>query len=414
MRDGMTKRDLSILIGNALDHFDTALYGFLAPLLAPLFFPTYEPVVQLILAYSLLATSLVTRPIGSFIFGNLARHYGPVLGLSYSLMGVAIATVGIGCLPIYATIGWLAPLGLILLRMLSGVFAAGEVTIAQLYILEGKPHQGALKASYLYHSSTMVGIILASGAATIVIIFNHHSDILWRLCFWFGGITGFIGYFLRNSTMVHDKTKALFTSYRVSSLRSLWQHRSQILRIAIVTSFSQVTYVLPFIFMNSFVPLISTISLETMMALNTSLLVFDMVMIPVLGRITLNYNPTKVMITASLILASTIIPLFQGLHDASLTYVTFVRFWIVIWGIIFLCPQNLWCKRLFNSPEQYLLVGMGNAIGAATLGRMTPAICLWLWYTTQMPLAPAVYIALIMMATAVAVKTADHGEPLSS
>ena len=170
--------------------------------------------------------------------------------------------------------------------------------------------------------------------------------------------------------------------------------------------FSNMTYMLPFVFMNSFVPLISSVSLETMMALNTLLLVFDMVMIPVLGRVVLKYDATKVMLTASLVLAITIIPLFQGLHAASLFYVTFVRFWIVIWGIIFLCPLNLWSKMLFNSPEQYLLVGMGNAIGTATLGRVTPAICLWLWYTTKTTLAPALYIVLVIIATAVAIKTA--------
>jgi len=399
----MTRKDLTILIGNTLDHFDTALYGLLAPLLAPLFFPNYDPVVQLILAYSLLATSLVTRPIGTFIFGVVARNYGPAHGLSYSLIGVAIATAGIGCLPTHASIGWLAPAGLILLRLLSGVFGAGEVIIAQLYILEGKSQQSALKASYLYQSSTVLGIILASGAASLVISLTPYSDSLWRFCFWLGGITGFISYFLRKLTKLHDKKAAFFAPYRVSSLYALWHHRRNVLRVAMVSVFSDITYIVPFIFMNTFVPLVSTISLETMMAFNTILLIFDMVLIPLCGHIITKYDPAKIMLTASLVLGMTILPLFYNLAEASLTYVTFVRFWIVLWGIVFLCPLNLWSKKLFDSPEQYLLVGMGNTLGIATLGRLTPAICLWLWHTTKMPTAPAFYLVLLILGTAYAI-----------
>lgn len=102
----LNRRDVSILIGNLLDHFDAGLYGFLAPVLAPLFFPNHDYVVQLILAYSVLATSLVTRPIGSIIFSILARRSGPVYSLSYSLLGAAISTAFMGLIPIYDSIGW--------------------------------------------------------------------------------------------------------------------------------------------------------------------------------------------------------------------------------------------------------------------------------------------------------------------
>src|SRR5438093_892004 len=103
----LTKKDLSILVGNALDNFDTSIYSFLAPLLAPVFFPKYDPIVQLILAYTVLMISLFARPLGAFIFGVIARKHGPVFGLSYSLIGVAIATVYTGFLPSYEDIGWL-------------------------------------------------------------------------------------------------------------------------------------------------------------------------------------------------------------------------------------------------------------------------------------------------------------------
>jgi MFS family permease len=399
------KKDISILIGNALDRFDTSLYGFLAPIMGPIFFPGHDPVMQLILTYATSITSLFSRPIGTFLFGMIARSKGPIFGLSYSLIGVAITTVCIGCIPSYAAIGTLAPLSLIIIRIIRGVFAAGESVIAKLYIMENKSDHQALTASHLYQSSSMLGIIMASAVSTIVINCGGHNT--WRLCFVAGGITGFVGYFLRYYAFESREIKQsnVFGAYKVSSLWLLWSNRGNIIRVAVATCFSHITYAVPFVFMNNFVPLITTISLSTMMVLNTGLLVFDMICIPVIGRFTMHYSMYKVMISAASILTITVVPLFVFLPHASLTYVTGMRIWIVFWGLVFLCPLNFWFNSLFNAADKYFLVGMGNALGVATLGHMTTPICLWLWYISGISYVPAFYIMMIMSATIWVVKT---------
>lgn len=405
----LTKKDLSILVGNALDNFDTFIYGFLAPLLAPVFFPDYDPIVQLILAYSVLMISLFARPLGAFIFGVIARKHGPIFGLSYSLIGVAVATVYTGFLPSYEDIGWLAPLSLILVRFFKGIFAAGESTIAKLYLMEDKSDPNALKVSHLYQSSSILGTILASGAATLVIAFQPEA---WRLCFWLGGITGILGYFLRRYSSSKEKRELQnrFDSYQISNLKSVWMNRSKIIGVALATGFGHITYSIPFVFMNSFIPLITSISLETMMLLNTALLIGDMVMIPFVGRFLIKFEATKVMVTASLVLTLTIVPLFSYLPEATLAYVIFVRIWIVFWGIVFLCPLNFWFKSLFNTPEQYLLVGMGTALGASSIGRLTTPFCLWLWYVSELSIAPALYVAFLTLVTAYALQATRKRE----
>src|SRR4030095_10145205 len=297
------KKDISILIGNALDRFDTSLYGFLAPVMGPLFFPNHDPIVQLILTYATSATSMFSRPIGTFIFGMIARRTGPLYGLSYSLMGVAVTTVFIGCIPSYAIIGHYAPLSLIVIRMVRGVCAAGESTIAKLYIMENKSPSHALRASHLYQSSSMLGIIMHSLAATGVISYGGHHA-LWRVCFWLGGITGLVGYALRQYDGVSQATTKsdLFAAYNVSSLSLLWGNRVNLVRVAVATCFSHITYAVPFVFMNSFVPCITDITLQTMMLLNTTLLVFDMMFIPILGQLVRYCNQKRVMVIAAVVL----------------------------------------------------------------------------------------------------------------
>src|SRR5258706_13406787 len=96
-----TKLDLSLLLGNALENFDIALYGFLAPVMAPLFFPYNDQIVQLICMYGIASISTVARPVGIFVFCILAKKCGSRYALFYSLYGIAITSIGIGFFPCY-------------------------------------------------------------------------------------------------------------------------------------------------------------------------------------------------------------------------------------------------------------------------------------------------------------------------
>ena len=412
------KRDLSILFGNAFDHYDISIYSFLAPLIGPHFFPGHDPIVQLIFTYSVLATAIFTQPVGAFIFSRLASTRGPNFSLCYTLIGVAISTVLIGLLPGYDSWGWGAPFSLVLLRVIRGVFAAGETTIAKLYILEGKTETKGKKASYLYQSSTMFGVVLASCLSTLVFWYDPAA---WRLCFIFGGVTGFAAYLLRKLSMARDIHREESKNGEVSpelyygffsfqkSLKLLWIHKTNVVRVALTDVFGHVTYVVPFVFMNSYVPLMTSIAIEKMMAINTILLFLDALMIPLIGPVVARFKPVGVMVLSSMVLTVTFIPLFQFLPEAGLAYVIFVRIWILFWGVVFLCPLNYWCKSLFNAPasEKYFLVGMSGALGAGTLGRTLTPLFFWLWHVTEIPAMPAVYMTLLTFVTAIAIQSSQ-------
>jgi len=427
MSNSLSKRDFSILIGNAMDHFDTALYGFLAPLLAGIFFPNHDKVVALILTYSVLATSLFTRPIGSYFFGVIAKKYGGVFALSHSLIGVALSTAFIGAIPSHAQIGWLAPLLLVVLRTLQGIYSEGECAIAKLYILENKDETKAFKASYLYQTSTMVGIILASFISTIVLNVDYSK--YWRLCFIFGGMTALIGYFLRKSadyTSLRATERSVAISGALSpkiasskptvfprndvvssllfDLNTIWNNKLNIMRVSFAVGFSYMTYIVPFVFMNSFIPLITDISLETMMKFNTEFLVFDMIMIPVIGHLTKKLHYLKILSGTLILMSLSIIPLWWFLNNSSIWYVNFVRIGIIILGVGFLAPLNCWLNNLFKTADKYMLVGIGSSIGSSLIGRLTPSICLMLWHVTGSSLSIAVYITAISMVTLWAVR----------
>ncbi|MFP3017694.1 MAG: MFS transporter [Candidatus Tisiphia sp.] len=395
----MQKKDISILIGNALDHFDTAIYSFLAPVLSMIFFPKDDPIVALILTYSVLTTSIVTRPVGSIIFSIIVKKRGPTLALSYSLIGVAITTMSIGFIPTYQMIGWFSPLMLLIIRMMLAIFGEGEHCIAKLYIVENKTQIQGVKASYLYELSTMFGIIIASFISNILISSNHHE--YWRLCFILGGSTGIVGIYLRR----YSNTSQRAIEQKSSTSNVILNNKCNILRVSIVSGFSYMTYVIPFVVMNSFVPLITSISLEAMMSVNTILLIIDVAMIPLVGHFIKKYHPVDVMIVSTSILFISIVPLWLYITDASVWYINFVRLWIITLGVTFACPLNYWLNSLFRSSDKYMLVSIGDALGTSIFGRSTPAVCIALWHFTGSSIAIGVYIAMITLVTIWAVKS---------
>ncbi|WP_341755065.1 MFS transporter [Candidatus Tisiphia endosymbiont of Ptychoptera albimana] len=442
----MKKKDLSILIGNSLDHFDTAIYSFLAPILSIIFFPKDDPIVALILTYSVLATAIITRPIGAIIFSIIVKKRGAALALSYSLIGVAVTTMLIGVIPTYQMIGWFSPLMLLIIRMMLAIFGEGEHCIAKLYIVENKTQTQGMKASYLYELSTMFGLIIASFVSTILISSNHHE--YWRLCFILGGSTGIVGVYLRRYSNISQRAIeqesyiANLTNIMSNSQTSLQEatlvamkksremrngllhgltiacndfvsyisnvilnNKCNILRVSIVSGFSYMTYVIPFVVMNSFIPLITSISLERMMTFNTILLIMDAAMIPIIGSLVKKYRPANVMIISTNILFVSIVPLWLYMSDASLWYINFVRLWIITLGVTFLCPLNYWLNSLFHGSDKYMLVSIGDAIGTSIFGRFTPSICIALWHFTGSSISIGIYIAMITLATIWAVRS---------
>ena len=238
------------------------------------------------------------------------------------------------------------------------------------------------KNSYLYQISSICGISLASLAATLVHYLDTENS--WRVVFFFGGSAAIIGNILRkNSDITLEKSsEKSLKFYNHAGIKILWKHKLDLLQIAIINSISHLTYVIPFVTMNHLVPLITNIELKVMMAINSFMLVFDMIMIPLVGKIVSRFKANIIMLTACWVLAITIVPVWYFLDNASIIYVSFVRFWIIIWGVVFLCPLNLWLYNKIKGDEKYIVVGMGTTLGASIVGKMAPAICLVLYYKT--------------------------------
>lgn len=396
MQHALTRAKKSIfsscIIGNLLEHYDTALYGFLAPFLAPLFFPEADPVVALILAYGIMATSFLTRPSGVLFFAHYIQKYGAGASLSLSLKGVAVTTFAMGLLPTYETLGMGAPILLVFLRLLQSFFGAGETSLAPQYLLTLIQDDKKVRANSFYQSSSVGGILLASTFVTLIVVYDRD---LWRLAFLLGSLTALLALGLRRIPANLDDFPAS-VSFR-PLLKNVFSGKQagSLLKIIFLSSFTYLTYAIPFVFMNGFVPNMTKITYEEMIGINTTLLVLDMFLISFLGRFLEKKAPRTVMLFSAFCYSILILPAFFFLEDAALPFVTGVRVMMIILGMAYLLPYNVYLHGALNARDRYLLPGLGYAIGAEAIGKTAPALCLSLWYTFKTPVAPALYISAI-------------------
>lgn len=388
------------IIGNSLDHYDIALYAYMAPFIAPIFFKAGDPVVELIIAYGLMSTALFTRPIGGFIFGKMAMNHGAKRTLVITLAGVSLCTFALGFVPGYDDIGTFAPVILVLIRMTQGIFASGEHAVSSLFIMNHVEKGKYGRASSYYLISTMFGMMVASYAATLVSK-TSNPGYYWRYPFFIGIITGFVGVFLRY--LLHE-TPIEKPKTKIKSIDLIKVNVGKLLRIVLVSSFSFMTYSVPFVFFNSFIPLLQPhITKSQMLEHNTILLLIDVAMLPIFGFLTEKFPYGKWMATMSMLLCVTIIPLFYLLPDASMPVIIAIRLWIIILGVAFVAPLKAWFFKMLSGNEKYLVLGIGYAIGTEFFGRSITAISLSLWhYFNNSLFAPSLYIAFVSLATTIA------------
>jgi MFS family permease len=390
---------LAGVIGNLLEHYDNALFGLLAPFIAPLFFQEKDP----ILTYGMLPLGFVTRPLGSLFFGWIGDCYGRKRALFCSLFGMALVTVGIGCLPVYKEIGVWAPFLLALGKMLQSFCAAGEAIGGAIFVLEHTPLPKRGFMSGCYDASSIGGILLASGVVALMSAYGS-IDQSWRTLFWAGAMTALFGIFLRwkatDSAEFIESPKV----QRMSVFQTLRDQRSPFLSIILTSGFAYTTYSLAFTLMNGYVPLITSLSKTEVVQINTLLLVVDLFLLPCFGYLASKFGKERIMLMGACGSVVSAIPLFLLLDHASLYVVVAVRFTIVFFGVAFAAPYYAWAMERVSPRHRYLILSLGGALGSQLIGVPTSAICLWLYKTLGWSGAPALYLLVVGIAAGAMVR----------
>jgi MHS family proline/betaine transporter-like MFS transporter len=144
----VTKLIVATSIGNALEWYDIAVYGYFAIYVSKAFFPNDDPTTSLLLTFGTFGLSYLARPIGGVMLGAYADRYGRKASLMVSIVMMTFGTLALALMPTYATIGLLAPIAVILARLVQGFSAGGEFGSSTAFLVEHMPHRRGFVASW--------------------------------------------------------------------------------------------------------------------------------------------------------------------------------------------------------------------------------------------------------------------------
>ncbi len=192
---------ISGMLGNGLEWYDYALYGQMSLIFSKLFFHSSDPALGLILTYLTFAVGFIARPLGAVLFGRIGDKYGRKKALTASMILMAIPTGAIGLLPTYDMVGALAPILLLIIRILQGLSLGGAFSGSMSYVVEHADADKRAVTGSVTMLSLVVGFLFGSLVSSIIASVLG-DDVFatwgWRLPFLFGVLIGFVGFWIRN------------------------------------------------------------------------------------------------------------------------------------------------------------------------------------------------------------------------
>jgi len=185
-----------------LDGYDIVLMLLVVPSISQLFFPSKDPVFSILATFASYTVTLIMRPLGSVIFGIYGDKFGRKKSMIITILGFSVATFAVGLLPTYAVVGVFAPILLIMVRLIQGIFAGGEWGSGAVLTIESIPKQKRGLLSGFLQSGFSFGFLLAAISFQIITLAfpgDMFGEIGWRILFFTGIIPGFVALFVRIS-----------------------------------------------------------------------------------------------------------------------------------------------------------------------------------------------------------------------
>lgn len=277
------------LIGNVLEWYDFALYGYFAPVISPLFFPADNPFLSLITTFAVFAIGFLMRPLGAAIFGYYGDRYGRKNALAAAILLMAIPTTLIGCLPTHQQIGISAGLLLTLFRLLQGLAVGGEFTGSIVYIIE---HAAANRRGFygsLAMASAFTGLVLGSGVAALVGFVAGDTDYetwVWRIPFLLSILLGAVGLYLRIGMPESPVFEAMKERQQLSKApvtETFKKHYRKMFSSIILVGLPSMGFYLSFVYLTTFMTVYLKVDLDYALLINTLSMMMIMLIIPLFG-----------------------------------------------------------------------------------------------------------------------------------
>ncbi|GAB4100642.1 MFS transporter [Sinomonas halotolerans] len=401
-------------IGNFVEWFDYAVYGYLAATISQAFFPESDRQTALLATFAVFAISFFIRPLGGFVWGHIGDRIGRRTALSLSILIMSAATFCIALIPSYAMIGLWAPVLLLVIRVIQGFSAAGEYAGASAFLVEYAPaHRRGLYAAVV-PASTAAGLLLGSLLAALLSLAltpEQMAEWGWRLPFLLAAPMGLIGRYIRTrledtpvfreleneEQQAHSPVKDMFAKH--------W--RSLLLAVGAVLLNAVGFYVIL-----SYMP--TYLSEELGFGATESFFATTIALLTYIGFIFLTglasdrFGRRRVLIAASVTFILFTVPAFMLLDTGSFTAVLLVQ--IALGAMLTLNDGTLpsFLAELFPTRIRYSGFAVSFNLANAVFGGTAPFVATLLIGAMHTKLAPAWYLVAAAVVSLLAVLRAKE------
>jgi MHS family proline/betaine transporter-like MFS transporter len=396
----MKKIIISGMIGNALEWYDFALYGHLAVIISKLFFPSEDHFTSFIAALSVFAAGFIMRPLGGIFFGYIGDKFGRKTSLVLSILLMAIPTACIGILPTYEQIGVLAPLSLLLIRLLQGLSLGGGFSGCIAFIIEHAPSNKRALAGSASLVSMCAGILFGLGICTLLshMMSEHDFQVWgWRIPFLISLLIGLVAFYIRNhvhESPVYLKAKEQGTISKTPIKDVFSQYRLELLvAIGLYVSVTVPFYTLT-IFMNNYMTSVLGHTLREAATINSISIIAHMAIVPFASMLSDKYGRKPILLASCIAYILLTYPVFLLLTQPGFILPLIGQIIFASILAFYIAPIPAVLVELFPTSVRFTGISLSYNISAAAFGGTTPAMAMWLIKSTGLNISLAFYIIL--------------------
>lgn len=387
----------AIGIGNFLEWFDFAIYGYFAAVIGSQFFPTGNSTTEILSSFAVFAVGFLSRPFGAFILGPIGDKYGRKIVLFVTVLGMGSVTTLIGLIPSYHQIGVIAPIAVVVLRLLQGAFAGSEWTSAATYIGEVAPSENRATYASVVTGTAALAFLVGTVSAALLSGFLTDDSLHswgWRIPFIASIIMAIVAVYIRRrleDTPVFETLEQRRADNLVESVSTKQKLKAFVMTLAFSGVFGVSLYYF-ITYMNSFLSgsvgmsrfhalLICSISTAFYVAFN-----------PLVGILADKFGRRPVLYVALIGLILWTIPAFLLMSTGNIFFaligMTGFAFFVACSAVI----NNVLLVEVFPASIRATGSAIGYNVAYAALAGPGPFIATYLVNSTGNLIAPSFYV----------------------
>src|ERR1700674_4924053 len=403
-----TRLILAASLGNALEFYEILVYGYFAVVISKVFFPAADETVSILVTLGSFGVSFLARPVGAIFLGAYGDRKGRRQALTLSILLMTIGTGVMTLMPSYGSLGLLAPILVLVARLLQGFSVGGEFASSTAFLVEHRPDRAGFFASWQWASQGLAALI-ATGFGLLLTNTMAAADLQswgWRIPFAFGLLIGPVGYYVRSR--MSETPEFLDAGAARAPLRELlvgqWDRLLLTTGAVIASTSSQYMIV----FMPAYA--IKELHLPQSVGFIAALLAaaLQTVLVPLVGLWVDKVGQIPIMIGAATLFAVAAYPAFVllGAH-ASLAVLVMMVCWLGFLKSFFSGALPSLMARVFPTSTRVSGMSLSYNIAVAVFGGFAPFFAQSLIDITGSKLAPSYYViatALISLAALIVLR----------